>query len=171
MVQAFSANASDDPFRIAVLPRTSGRYRNLSDTQSIDSRFEIMTVDSITLSRQIAGMGIVGKRFYHLPCRPSSGWVFRDIEMQNTTSVMRQDYKDIQHAELYGWNRNEGDRDHLANVVRKTSSRFDFPVFLGISRETVRSEILSPSGSLGVVRFYCVLRKSVYCGVPGSMVW
>src|SRR5690242_11662829 len=43
VVQAFSANTSDNPFRITVLPRTPGRYRNLSDTQSIHSCCEIMT--------------------------------------------------------------------------------------------------------------------------------
>src|SRR5215471_10424125 len=119
MVQAFSANTSDNPFRIAVLPRTPGRYRNFLDTQSIHSCYEIMTIDPVTISHQVARHGVVGKRFHHLLCRPSSGRVFRDIEMQNTTAVMRQEHEDIQHAELYGRNREEVDRDYLANVISK----------------------------------------------------
>src|SRR5215470_14987385 len=90
VVQTFSANTSDNPFRIAVLPRTPSRYRNLLNAQSINSCREIMTIDPITISYQVARHGVVGKRFHHLPSRPSSGWVFRDIEMQNTTSVMRE---------------------------------------------------------------------------------
>src|SRR5262249_37305332 len=72
MVQTFSANTSDHPFRIAVLPRTPDRYRNLSDTQSIDSRREIMTIDPVTISYQVPRHGVVGKCFHRLLCRPST---------------------------------------------------------------------------------------------------
>jgi hypothetical protein len=91
VVQAFSANTSDNPFRIAVLPRTPGGYRNLSDTQSIDSCREIMAVDPITISYQVARHGVVGKCLHDLLRCPSSGRVFRDIEMQNTSTVMGKD--------------------------------------------------------------------------------
>src|SRR5215470_4608288 len=119
VVQAFSANTSDNPFRIAVLPRTPGRYRNLSDTQSVHSCTEIMTIDPITISYQVARHDVVGKRFHHLLCGPGRGRVFRDVEMQNATSVMRQNHEDIQDAELYGRNREEVDRDHVADVISK----------------------------------------------------
>src|SRR5215471_20966002 len=39
--------------------------------------------------------------------------------MQNTPTVMREDDEDIQHTQLYGRNREEVDRDHLANVISK----------------------------------------------------
>ena len=119
MVQAFSANTSDNPFRIAVLPRTPGRYRNLSDTQSIHSCTEIMTIDPITISYLVARHGVAGKRFHYLLRRPSSCRVFRNIEMQNTAAVMCEDHEDIQHTKLYGRNRKEVDRDHLADVISK----------------------------------------------------
>src|SRR5215468_7498378 len=109
MVQAFSANTSDHPFRIAVLPWTPGRYRNLFDTQSIDSCREIMAIDPITISYQVPSQGVVRKCFHHLLCRPSSRRMFRDIEMQNTTTVMREDDEDIEHTELNGRNRKEVD--------------------------------------------------------------
>src|SRR5262249_7541735 len=117
VVQAFAANTSDNPFRIAVLPRASGRYRHLSDTQSLDSHCEIMTIDPITISYQVARHGVVGKRFHQLLCRPSSGRVFRDIEMQNTPTVMREDDENIKHTELYGRDCEEVDRDYLADVI------------------------------------------------------
>src|SRR5215510_12497726 len=98
-------------------PGTPGRYRNLLDTQSIHSCCEIMTIDPVTISYQVARHGVVGKRFYHLLCRPSSGRVFRDIDMQNTTSFMRRDHEDIQHVELYGRNREEVNRGHLTDVI------------------------------------------------------
>src|SRR5690242_1641582 len=99
MVQAFSANASDHPFRIAVLPRTpsryrnlpDSRYRNLPDTHSINSRGEVASVDPITIAHQVARHSVVGKCLHELLCRPRGSRVFRDIEMQNTSTVMRKD--------------------------------------------------------------------------------
>ena len=119
VVQAFSANTSDNAFRIAVLPRTPGRYRNLLDTQSIHSCREIMPIDPITISYQVARHHFFRKRFHDLLSSPSGCRVFSDIEMQNTPTVMREDDEYIEHTELYGRNREEVDRDHLANVISK----------------------------------------------------
>src|SRR5215831_17207179 len=91
VVQAFSANTSDHPFCITVLPRTPGRYRNLLDTQSIDSCREMMTIDPITVSYQVARHRFFRKRFHDLLRSPSSCRVFRHIEMQDTATVMRED--------------------------------------------------------------------------------
>src|SRR6516162_8871838 len=102
VVQTFSANTSDNPFRIAVLPRTPGRYRNLLDTQSIHSCRELMTIDPVTISNQVARHGVVRKRFYDLLSSPGCCWVFRNIKMQNTATVMGEDHEDIEHTELYG---------------------------------------------------------------------
>src|SRR5215831_15929100 len=87
MVQAFSANASDHPFRIAVLPRTPSRCRNLPDTHSINSRGEVVSVDPITIPYEVARHSVVGKCLHELLCCPRGSRVFRDIEMQNTSTV------------------------------------------------------------------------------------
>src|SRR5215831_5119317 len=119
VVQTFSSNTSDHPFRIAILPRTPSGYRYLLDAQSINSYAEIMTINPITISYQVARHGVVGKRFHDLLCRPTGGRVFRDIEMQNTPTVMREDDENIKHTELYGRDCEEVDRDHLADVISK----------------------------------------------------
>src|SRR5215467_7218439 len=90
--------ASDHPFRIAVLPRTPGRYRNLSDTQSIDSCSEISTVDPITITYQVARHGVVRKCLHDLLCRPRSSRVFRDIKMHNSSAFMRKNDENVQHT-------------------------------------------------------------------------
>src|SRR5262245_38307553 len=118
-VQAFSANASDHPFRIAVLPRTPSRYRNLPDTHSINSRGEVVSVDPITIAHQVARHSVVGKCLHELLCRPCGSRLFRDIEMQNTSTVMRKDDENVQHTELQSRNGEEVERDHLADVISK----------------------------------------------------
>src|SRR5215471_6285709 len=119
MVQAFSANASDHPFRIAVLPRTPSRYRNLPDTDSINSRGEVVSVDPITIAHQVARHSVVGKCLHELLCRPRGSRVFRDIEMQNTSTIMREDDENVQHTELQSRNGEEVDSDHLADMISK----------------------------------------------------
>src|SRR5262245_23600058 len=104
MVQAFSANASDHPFRIAVLPRTPSRYRHLSDTQSVHSCSENMPIDPITIPYQVSRNSVVRKRFHDLLSSPIGGWVFRNIEMQDAATVMREDDEYIEHTELQSRN-------------------------------------------------------------------
>jgi hypothetical protein len=91
----------------------------LLDAQSINSYAEIMTINPITISYQVARHGVVGKRFHDLLCRPTGGGVFGNIEKDNTATVMREDDEDIEHAELYGGNGEEVDRNHLADVISK----------------------------------------------------
>src|SRR5215471_19829641 len=117
MFHAFSANASDHPFRVAVLPRTPGRYRNLPDTHSINSRGEVVSVDPITIAHQVARHSIVRKCLHDLLCRPRCSRVFRDIEMQNTSTVMGKNDENVQHTELQSRNGEEVDRNHLADVI------------------------------------------------------
>src|SRR6516165_8224970 len=119
VVQTFSSNTSDNPFRIAVLPRTPSRYRNLLNAQSINSCREMMTIDPITISYQVARHSLLRKCLHDLLRRPSGGWVFRNIKVQNAAAVMREDNENIQHAELYSGNHKEVDRDHVADVISK----------------------------------------------------
>src|SRR5215467_1175574 len=90
VVQAFSANTSDNPFRIAVLPRTSGRYRNLLDTQSIDSCREIMTIDPITIAYQVARHHFFRKRFHHLLRSPSGCRVYTPRFLWSVSFTVRR---------------------------------------------------------------------------------
>src|SRR5215467_8927759 len=100
VVQTFSANTPDNPFRIAVLPRTPCRYRHLSDTQTVHSCSENMPKDPITISYQVSRTSVVRKRFHDLSSSPIGGWVFRNIEMQNAATIMRRDDEDIQDSKL-----------------------------------------------------------------------
>ena len=119
VVQTFSANTAYNPFRIAVLPRTPRSYRHLSDTQSVHSCSENMPIDPITISYQVSRNSVVRKRFHDLLRSPIGGWVFRNIEMQDTATVMREDDEYVEYTKLYGRNREEVGRDHLANVISK----------------------------------------------------
>ena len=127
-----------------------------------------MTIDPVTISYQVARHGVVGKCFDDLLCRPSRGRVFRNIKMQDTATVLGEDDENIQHAELYGRNCEEVDRDHLANMISKKRhpGLRRLSCLLGIQRDTVRSEILTPS-------FFSSpwTRGVPHVGLAVAMVW
>src|SRR5262245_21053731 len=100
VIEAFSANASDKPFRERILPRTFCCSEHLCDSHSLNSVSEMVTVDTITVSYQISRCRIVRKRFDDLLCRPLCSGMLRDIEMQHTTTLMRQHHEHKQHFQL-----------------------------------------------------------------------
>jgi hypothetical protein len=78
-----------------------------------------MSIDSITISHQVSRCGFVRKRFHDLLRRPIGCGILCHIEMQKTATVVRQYNEDIQYPKLDGRNREEIDRDHLADVIPK----------------------------------------------------
>src|SRR5215813_9413854 len=100
MVQAFSANTSDNPFRVAVLPRTPWCNENFFDTHSFDSRCEGIAVDSVAVPNHKPGSAVFRKCFDDLLCGPNRRGMLRDIEMQDTSTIMRKNNKDVQHPQL-----------------------------------------------------------------------
>src|SRR5262249_14411992 len=88
-------------------------------TQSINSCREVMAVDPVTISHQVPRYSIVRKGFHDLLCRPRCSREFRDIEMQNTSTVMGKNDENVQHTELQSRNGEEVDRDYLADVISK----------------------------------------------------
>ena len=98
VVQAFASNTANHAFDVTILPRTARRNPNLLNAHSFKSRREGMPIDSISIQNQISGRTVLRKRLNDLLCSPERGWVFGDIEMENTTAVVRQQYKNIQHA-------------------------------------------------------------------------
>src|SRR5262249_2771023 len=84
MIQTFATNASDQPLRVAILPRTSRRTQNLLDVHSINSYPETFAVDSVAISNQIPRSTVFRKRFNDLVCCPNSGWMLGDIKVNDS---------------------------------------------------------------------------------------
>ncbi len=64
VIEAFTPDRSDDPFRERVLPRGSGSGENLVDPHSLKPRAEDgTTVGTISIPDQIPRRGLPWKRF------------------------------------------------------------------------------------------------------------
>ena len=90
VIEAFSANAANKPFREWILPRTSRGAEHLSDSHSVNPVSEMATVNSITVSNQISRCRIVWKRFNDLLRRPFCRGMLSHIEMQDAAPLVRQ---------------------------------------------------------------------------------
>jgi hypothetical protein len=82
-----------------------------------------MTINPITISYQVARHRVVGKRFHDLLRRPTGGWVFCNVEMDNTATVMREDDENIQDAELYGCRSPKSHRHLNQNETSEVTAR------------------------------------------------
>src|SRR5262249_27600550 len=111
VIEAFSANASNEPFRKWILPRTLRRREHFLNAHSLNSISEMTTVHPITIPYQITRCSIFRERFDDLLCGPFSRRMLRHIEMQHATTFVCQHHEYEQHSQLYRRNSKEVDRN------------------------------------------------------------
>src|SRR5262245_45696585 len=99
MIEALSSDASDHALHIAVLPRTLGCDTNLLNTHSLDPRPERFAVDSVAVSNHKPRSSVFRKCFDDLLCSPNGRWMRRDIEVENSATIVCQDDEDIQYSQ------------------------------------------------------------------------
>jgi hypothetical protein len=90
VIEAVSANTSNEPFGEWILPRTFRRRPHLFDSHSVNSGLEITAVHSITVSYRISRGSIFWESLNDLLRRPLCGGMLRHIEMQHTSTLMRE---------------------------------------------------------------------------------
>src|ERR1051326_5326081 len=90
VIEAFSAYAFNEPFRVWILPRTSCCGQHLVDSHSLNPVPEMATVNSITVSYQILRRTIFWQGFDDLLRRPFCRGMLRHIEMQQAATLVRQ---------------------------------------------------------------------------------
>jgi hypothetical protein len=98
VVQALTSDATDQALRVAILPRAFWCDRYFLDTYSFNTQSELLTVDSIAISNHVLWRAVIRKCFDNLLRSPYGSWVLRNVEMEDTSTIMREDDKDIQHA-------------------------------------------------------------------------
>ncbi len=89
VIQAFSANTSDEPFGKGILPRTFRRGEHLLDSHSLNPVSEMATVYAVAIPYQISRCSVIWKGFDDLLRRPFGRGMLRDIQMQHAATFMR----------------------------------------------------------------------------------
>src|SRR5262245_12067364 len=122
MVQAFTANRTDDAFHISSLPRRPRSAENFCDIHYRDLIAELVAIDPISISQQIARCGVEREGFQHLLRSPFGRWMSRDVEVDNASSIMRENDKNEEDFKPNGLDGEEVDGRKLRNVIVEEGS-------------------------------------------------
>lgn len=99
MIEAFTANRTNEPLDVGILPRGVGRDRNFFDAALFDALAKHAAVDAVVVADQIFRRGIEWKRLHDLLRSPVCGRMGRDIEVEYATTIRGQHHESIQQAE------------------------------------------------------------------------
>jgi hypothetical protein len=94
VVQAFAAGAANEPFHVEILPWDLGGNENLLDPHVWHSPPKVRPVDTITVAQELPRCVVPREGVDHLLGGPLRGGVFRDVKMDETSSLMGQDEQD-----------------------------------------------------------------------------
>jgi len=116
MVQALSADRSDNSLRIRILPRVPGGNKNFLYAHFLYSIPIHRTVYSIPVTKQIPWYFISWESLNDLLCCPGFGRIFCHIEVDYSSPVVSQHHKDEQDLELHGWDHKKIDAHQVLHV-------------------------------------------------------
>jgi len=91
------------------------------DPHSSYPLLKIVSIDRIPVSDQKAWGSVFRKRLDQLLGRPGGGRMFRDVEMNNSTSFMQKDDEAVKVTECRGGDRKEIDANDVPSMIGKKS--------------------------------------------------
>jgi len=100
MIETLTSNATDHALHVAILPSAFRCNPYLLNARPFDSRSEMLALNSVTIPNHVPRCGIFRERLDNLLCRPHCRGMLRDIEMEDTSTIMRENNKNVQNAQL-----------------------------------------------------------------------
>ncbi len=102
MVQALSTNGTYQALDKRGLPRRSRGDGDFGDVQAGSLSPEVVAIDAVTVSEQIAWSGVPRECLHDLRCGPLRSRMLGDVEVNDTPALMRQNQEDKQELEVDG---------------------------------------------------------------------
>src|SRR4051812_47468582 len=99
MIDTLPSDRTNQPFRISVLPRRSGRGRSISDAHGANTPKEYLAIGPIAVTHQVFWTRLPSAGFSELPCNPFRGRIPCSPQPQNLASVMPQYEQTVQKPE------------------------------------------------------------------------
>ena len=91
MIQALTANRTDQPFREGILPWAPGCGDNLLHGQGLNTATKCIAIDRVTIPNQIPFGFTFRKHLGHLLSRPFRCRMFGDAKVKNSPALMLDD--------------------------------------------------------------------------------
>src|SRR6266446_9692968 len=122
VIDALTTYASNHPLGVRILPRASWSRPHFPNAHSLNSVLEVLPIDSISITNQIAGRLILRKGFDDLLCRPRRRRMLGHIKVNDAATFVRQNNEHKQHVQPSGRNGEEVDRHEVAYVIVEEGS-------------------------------------------------
>jgi hypothetical protein len=87
VIQAFSADRTDQTLSVRVLPRRSRRSDDFRDPHRSNAMAECRTVGFVSVPQQIARCSVPGKGLGHLARKPVLRGIWRDLKVDNPSAI------------------------------------------------------------------------------------
>jgi len=107
VVQALTADGSDQTFGVRILPRRPRGGDYFLDAHVLHPVTEVPAVDAVPVAKQKTRSFLERKHFDDLLSGPPGSRVCRHIEVDDASTFMLEDHEDVQHAERDRWYREE----------------------------------------------------------------
>ena len=108
-IQTFPADTAVKSLGIWILPGAAISSQNFFDPHVFHSPSEPISIYRISISKQILWRCVPRKSLDYLLRCPIGSRMRRDIEMNDATSVYRENHQYIEHCESDRWSDNEVD--------------------------------------------------------------
>ncbi len=117
VVEAFSANRSDQAFAIGILPGRSSRNDHFVNAHVLDPFPERFSVASVAVSEQIPRGLVEWKGFRDLLRRPQRRRMGRDVEMDHFPTVVPEHDQYVKDTKRGRWHGEEVDGRQVGDMV------------------------------------------------------
>src|SRR5208282_414250 len=117
MIQALTANRTDQPFREGILPWAPGCGDDLLHGQGVNTPTKCIAIDSVTIPNQVPLRIAFRECFSHLLTRPLCRRMFRHAKVQNPSALMLDDEEDKQYPQPDRWDGEKVDGNDLPEVI------------------------------------------------------
>ena len=99
VIQTLSPDRADNSLYIRILPGRARRRDHLFDTQTLYPGPKPLTIDTIAIVQEIARSRLKGESFHQLLSSPFRRRMVRCVEVNDLSTLMSQNNKDIQDSE------------------------------------------------------------------------
>jgi hypothetical protein len=127
VVEQFASAASDLTLRNAVLPRALDGGLHARDLHGSNRSRDVPSILRVVVKDEELGRGLIREGFAHLLDNPDAGRIWRDIEVQNASSVVADDEEVVEYVECKCRDREEIHRGDGFSVITQKGQ----PTFAG----------------------------------------
>src|ERR1700730_14557172 len=117
MVEALTANRTDETLDVGSLPRGSRRRQNLLDSHCRHTLSEFSAKYAIPIPQHVAGDQIKREGLSQLLHGPFGRWMRGHVEMDDTAALVSHDQEHVKDLKADGGHGEEVDGDHGFHVI------------------------------------------------------